>query len=159
MQTMWAVGAETKNRGFDHIIKAKSWEYAFEKLEKIRNKHDIEWIEFWGHGAEGEAFIGSDCLDLERFEELCDEHNIKASDMKHGRKYTPLIWFRTCNTASGEAGEEFLRGIADKLNVNAYAHNQTIHLDQNGVCCARRDGTYDENCAKRTKHLFSIYPE
>eukprot|EP01084_Bolivina_argentea_P046073 84825_1 len=159
LQGAWAVAA-TIRTDYHRKFAAKSWDWAFKQIGEIAQNHDIQWIEFWGHGSPGKAYIGDDVLDVNRFISLCQKYNIKSSDMVRGTWCTPLVWFRTCSSAQGAVGKQFLKGIANHLNVYAYGHCKKIDVSHMGVCCAcRKNGKYLHDFVKTWKTCTAVYPE
>jgi hypothetical protein len=95
------------------------------------------WIEFWGHGGSGSFAIGDDSYSSSAFLSACARHGISRDSFCNYDRFSgrcPLIWFRTCQTAKGAAGERFMRAIADELQVTVFAYEESISDVQPGLC-------------------------
>jgi len=155
----WSVGASARP-DYDYKLGVSNWNEAFSQIGEIRKTKYIQWIEFWGHGSPGKAYLGNEELNLEKFKDLCKTYGIVAADFRRKTWCTPLFWFRTCVTAQGDEGKAFLVGIANELDVYAYGHDQNIDFHHNGICCAcRRNGDYLTNFVTVPKTLAAVYPE
>ena len=108
------------------IIPATSWDDCVEKLLQHR---DVDEVQFWGHGWNGQALIGDDRLTVDRlrsdkWQRLGNAGVIRTSG---------LIWFRTCNTFNTDIGRTFAETLANTFHCKAAGHTVIIHVTQEGL--------------------------
>lgn len=145
LKAFWWTAAKVR-LDFNYDIGAKSWDDAFKQLGQIAKIHNIWWVEFWGHGNSGKAFIGNEELTLEKAKRLMSRYNINSSCFSRGYvDYTPLFWFRTCSTAKGYTGKRFIEGIAKYLDINVYGHSKDIGMTHGGICCSNGGNKWRSN--------------
>lgn len=115
----WRVGAAWwRRRGATHTIAATSWSQVFDDIGDIAAARGVDWVQFWGHGAPGAAYIGRDVL-TERDVLWSYRYDLEAIGVVSVR---PSWWFRTCSTAAGKYGPRLLRRIAQYTGGVCAAH-------------------------------------
>jgi len=146
LRQIWNMALNLERWDVDGKIRATSLDDLVGQMAKYTNQGKrIYWLEFWGHGYEGKFFIGEKGYTADNFIKACELYGIdRNSFCKHDGRlqgFTPMIWFRTCRTAKGSAGDEFMRTISDKLRVTVFAYEEKISYTQPGLCMMRPDGS------------------
>ena len=98
-----------------------SWKEAYQKIiEKLvaarmgGSKVGIGNLQIWAHGRPGQCVIGGDSID------------VVGNPLYHFLTRESLVWFRTCSTFFGDAGDRFAEAAANNLGCVVAGHTRVI---------------------------------
>lgn len=131
---------------------AASWDEALAFLTSARAPARVDDVQIWAHGHPGGARMRDDVLDVGA---LSPGHRLHAGLLAlRARLSGPeaLVWFRTCETFAGDAGQRFARGLADLLGCRVAGHTRVIGVRQPGlyVVGPEQDGPWSHEGANVT---------
>lgn len=102
-------------KGFDSWNDAKLW-LVYSPINYYSS------IQYWGHGSPGNVWLNGERLQKESLLQL-----------KNKLSPSSIIWFRTCSTFQGAAGQKFAKYLADNLKCVIAGHTRVIGLLQGGL--------------------------
>jgi hypothetical protein len=130
----WRLGAGLY-RGLGRIdaaFGARDWKSALDWLATFRSDRAIGELQYWGHGKWGRAFIDRESLDRSAFNRSHALHS-RLEAFRGRLAHDALIWFRTCETAGGNAGHEFMSALGDFSGARVAGHTFEIAFFQSGL--------------------------
>ena len=134
----WRVGSGLYRviGGVHGAFGARSWSEALDWLAQFRSERRIAEVQYWGHGKWGRAFIDAEPLDRSA---LKPSHALHSHLCAVRERLTPeaLIWFRTCETLGGTAGQSFASALAEFTGAAVAGHTFEIAFFQSGLRALR----------------------
>ena len=118
----------------DGAFGARDFAEAFAWLNRYQPEHQIQELQFWGHGKWGAPRVYGESLRedcLLRNHELCGGLDTLATRMLPNDR--GLWWFRTCESFGAAMGVSFARTFADRIGCRAAGHTFIIGHVQSGL--------------------------
>jgi hypothetical protein len=111
---------------FDKVYGARSWEDAFDWVNKVSEGKTIKELHFWGHGSWGNVYIDGNSLGVWALERPEHSVHLKLLTLAERLKEDSLVWFRTCATFGNTAGHDFASRWSDFLHCRIAACTYNI---------------------------------
>ncbi len=132
----WRAGG-TLYRGLgrlDGVLGVASWNEAFDWLvySAERAQRPVGEVQFWGHGRRGRALVASESLDV-RSLEAGSPHAARMAALRRVLVPRSTLWFRTCETLGGAAGQRFAQEFSAFLGARVAGHTHVIGFWQSGL--------------------------
>lgn len=121
----WTIGTVSMwmRERVDGMLGALSWREAFDWIRSRRRDQGlIQEVQFWGHGASGDAYINGQSL----------AHHI-GMNTQGLMNPEGLFWLRTCGSFHGRRGKLFAEKLSENLDCRVAGHTFKIGLLHSGL--------------------------
>ncbi len=120
------------HKGFDNWIEALEWINTVEPDKKINS------IQYWGHGSAGMVWMNNSAINSSSIEkDLLLREQLEKLKVRLDKQ--SLIWFRTCNTFAGPAGQDFAKKFSKFMGCTVASHTYVIGPWQSGLHTIKPD--------------------